>query len=259
MILITNDDGYNSPGLHALAEVLSGLDECLIVAPLSEQSGVSYSLNVSRPLRVEYTSVAGVRTLAVDGSPVDCVKLALYELLPSAPDLVVSGINLGVNLGPDVFYSGTVGGALEGALSGLAAVAVSTVPEGGTRQLSTTADIAVRVISGVRQLLSGKAFFLNINVPPLNGVEDPLVTLAPMGPSRFMGRYEKRIDPRGKPYFWLGGAEAVGESIPAGCDIDLFRKGYVTVTPLLFNMTDTTVLQALRTSLPEGFPALDDQ
>ncbi len=262
MILLTNDDGYNSPGLRALAARLRCVSECLVVTPRYEQSGVSYSLNVNRPLRAEQAIVAGVPAVVVDGSPVDCVKLAIFELMSEPPELVVSGINIGVNLGSDIFYSGTVGGALEAALNGLPSMAVSTVPDTGRSQLDSAAEVAVQLISSMNNLFrerSGQPLVLNVNVPVVDVKIDPPIAVSPAGPSRFKGMYEKRLDPRKGEYYWLGAAEAEPRCIPEGCDIDLFRRGFVTITPLLFNMTDSSLLDTLRNALPARFSALDGE
>ncbi len=161
-ILVTNDDGYRSDGIRALAEAIGALGEVTIVAPMEEASAIGHALTLRRPLRLE---AMGERVFAVDGTPTDCVNIAITQVFKGLPDLVVSGINKGYNLGDDVTYSGTVAGALESALLGVPAVAVSLRATRGTYDFSYAARAAAAVAAGMLRRPFAPRVFLNVNVP----------------------------------------------------------------------------------------------
>lgn len=241
-ILLTNDDGLHAPGLAEMARALpSGLPrQC--VAPLQEQSGMGHALTMNRPLRV---LKSGDGRWAVDGTPVDCVYVAIHKLLPEMPSMVISGINLGANLGDDVFYSGTVGAAREAALTGLAALAVSLdMTEASERPYFETASaFALAVITAMEAAPLPSGVFLNLNVPnrPLEKVNG--LAVCPLGKRHYDPIVEERRDPRGKSYYWIGG-EPVGEFMGEGTDGAWMAKGYATLTPLSL---DTTAQEHLPT------------
>jgi 5'-nucleotidase len=200
------------------------------VAPLQEQSGMSHALTMNRPLRV---IDFGDDRWAVDGTPVDCVYVAIHKLLPEVPSLVVSGINLGANLGDDVFYSGTVGAAREAALSGIPSLAVSLdMTDASERPYFETASaFAMAVITAMESADLPSGVFLNLNVPnrPLENVHG--LAVCPLGKRHYEPIVEERRDPRGKPYYWIGG-DPVGELMGEGTDGSWIAKGYATLTPL---------------------------
>lgn len=229
-VLLTNDDGIHAPGLSALAAALDGVERTLTVAPAEEQSGMSHALTMNRPLRI---ASHGDRRWAVTGTPVDCVYVAIHRLCDEQPTAVVSGINKGANLGDDVFYSGTVGAAREAALNGIPALAVSLdLSEGGHElHFDTAGCIAAAVLERMLASPLPLGCYLNLNVPnrPLDAVEG--VAVCALGKRQYEPLVEEHVDPRGKPYFWIGG-HPVGEKMPDGTDGNWMAKGFATLTPL---------------------------
>ena len=241
LILCANDDGIFSKGLRVLADALSTFAQVVVVAPETEQSAMSHSLTLHRPLRLRRVEAD---RYALDGTPADCVYLALHlgeadatpAILPRRPDLVVSGINRGINLGQDVFYSGTVAAAREGALRGIPAIAASvevTVDAAGTSSFdpAPTAALVVELARAVLQLeprTSGSALLLNVNVPagPIAGVVSTI-----LGTRLWTETVEARVDPRGRAYYWIGGRGAHHEHI-AGSDTEAFDNRMASVTVL---------------------------
>jgi 5'-nucleotidase len=231
-ILITNDDGVHSAGIHALAEALAPLGEVVVVAPLSEASAIGHALTLRRPLRIEEF---GERRYAVDGTPTDCVNIALKILLGGQmPDLVASGINKGYNLGDDVTYSGTVAGALEGALLGLPALAVS-LGQGGRPDADFTH--AARAAAEVGQALLASPLpprtFLNVNVPP--GIPRGYRTTV-QGLRNHETTITARVDPRGQSYYWIDELQCEWHEQPDS-DYIAVRDGFVSITPLHPDLT----------------------
>src|SRR3990172_6315140 len=201
LILATNDDGVYSPGLTTLAKALREVGDVWVVAPDKEQSAVSHSLTLHRPLLVEEVME---RVYAVNGTPTDCVNLAVHGLLPGRPDLVVSGINKGGNLGDDVTYSGTVSAAFEAAIMGIPSFAVSMVARENFL-FGTAADFAARLAGVVASRGMKKDTLLNVNVPNLHPERLNGVKMTRQGRRVFTGSVLERIDPRGKKYYWIGG------------------------------------------------------
>jgi 5'-nucleotidase len=237
-ILVTNDDGYRSTGIEALASALGELGEVTIVAPMSEASAIGHALTLRRPLRLE---AIGDRVFAVDGTPTDCVNVAVTHVFHGLPDLVVSGINKGYNLGDDVTYSGTVAGALEGALLGIPSVGVSLRQTRGEYDF-THAARAAAVMAGamLRQPLPGRTF-LNINVPK----GEPKGYRATVQAKRnHVTSVAVRHDPKGHPYYWI--EEGQNEWEPHDrSDYQAVRDGYVSVTPLHPDLTAHHALAAV--------------
>lgn len=240
-ILVTNDDGVRSPGIRVLAEALGALGDVTIVAPTREASAIGHALTLHHPLRLEH--LAG-STYALDGTPTDCVNIAVAAVLKGLPDLVVSGINKGLNVGDDVTYSGTVSGALEGALLGVQAIALSLrQPEGaGEWDFSQAGAVARGVAAALLQQPLPARTFLNVNVP--RGVPQGMrVTV--QGKRNHATTVTERRDPRGRPYFWIG--EGQDEWLPNGeSDYEAIRAGYVSVTPLHSDLTAQPALELVR-------------
>jgi 5'-nucleotidase len=235
-ILVTNDDGYFSPGIEALAAALQPLGDVLIVAPHNEASAVGHALTLRRPLRVEKIRQ---NVYSVDGTPTDCVNIAIDELMPAPPALVVSGINKGLNVGDDVTYSGTVAGAFEGALLGYPAIAVSL--ERGDVEFGPAAEIAAQVAAAVLQKGLPYRTFLNINVP--RGEIKGLRTTV-QAKRNHITKVDRRIDPRQRPYFWI--EEAQDDWAPHDrSDRQAIRDGFVSVTPLQPDLTDHQSLEVI--------------
>lgn len=237
-ILLTNDDGYFSPGLEALRSALASLGEVIVVAPQSEASAVGHSLTLRRPLRLELISP---NVYAVDGTPTDCVNIAIDEVLASPPDIVVSGINKGLNIGDDVTYSGTVAGALEGALLGYPALAVSMQSTTGEWDFSPAATLAAGLAAALLdQALPGRTF-LNVNVPQgrIKGVRATV-----QARRNHITKVDQRLDPRQRPYFWIEEAQDDWEP-DSRSDRQAILDGFASVTPLQPDMTNHDALEAV--------------
>jgi 5'-nucleotidase len=248
-ILVTNDDGYASEGIQVLADALDGMGEVWVVAPNREQSAVSHALTLDRPLRIERL---GERRIAVDGTPTDCVAIAISKLMDGGvPDLVVSGINFGFNMGADVHYSGTVSAAFEGVILGAPAMAVSLgVGEG--MSFHVAAKFARELAEWILDNGLPKNTLLNVNVP----LHKPVgVRLTRLGVRRYTEGVIEEKDPRGRQIFWIGGGRPVWEAIP-DTDFHEVAEGYVSVTPLHLDMTDRKSLEGLRERAP---PWIDSQ
>jgi len=243
LILVTNDDGVTSEGIHALAEAMKPLGEVIVVAPLQEASAIGHALTLRRPLRIE-TVRDGV--YGVDGTPTDCVNLACAILLKGQlPDLVVSGINKGWNLGDDITYSGTVSGALEGALLGTPGIAVS-VKRTPAYDFAPSADAAQRVAAMVLKHGLPARGFININVPA--GMPKGM-RITTQAKRNHVTKIDARTDPRGNNYYWI--EEALDEYHPDSgrTDHEAVKEGYVSVTPLQPDMTSYDALEHLAAHL----------
>jgi len=248
-ILITNDDGVYAPGLLALAQELRKLGEVSILAPDHNWSASGHVKTLNRPLRVKPAVLAdGSRALACDGAPSDCVALALMGVIETPIDVVVSGINPNANIGHDVTYSGTVTAAMEAAIGGVYGVAVSLdAPEyfNGTLDYSTAAVAARVVTTRLLKMNLPKNVLLNVNVPylPLTGLKG--YRISRQGLRIYRDELIKREDPRGRPYYWIGGEAPTG--VPdAGTDFGDLQAGFVSITPIQLDLTAHDLLQRLR-------------
>jgi 5'-nucleotidase len=250
-ILISNDDGIFAPGLAALANQMQGLGELEIVAPATEQSGVGHSITFLTPLTAKSIHRDGKHwAWAVDGSPADCVKLAIAELFADRPvDLVVSGINQGLNAGINVLYSGTVAAAIEGAFFGVTSVAVSLEYDEDA-DFDAAAQIASRIIAEIIIHPESKGKLFNINVPTsatriFRQGTQPNIRVVPMGLAQYGRSYERRLDPFSKPYFWALWSPP-DQAPPDDADVTQLRDGSVTITPLHFDLTRHELLHTMR-------------
>jgi len=242
-ILVTNDDGVRSDGIHVLAAALASLGEVTIVAPMTEASAVGHALTLRRPLRMEELSP---RVYSVDGTPTDCVNIAITTVLKGLPDLVVSGINKGYNIGDDVTYSGTVAGALEAALLGIPAVAVS-LQGAVVYEFGIAAEAALTVARGLLRHPLPERAFLNVNVPrgPIRGFRT-----AVQARRNHVTSVSARVDPRGREYYWIDEAEDDWQPHDHS-DHQAVIDGYVAITPL---HPDLTAHAQLRHVAGMGFP-----
>jgi 5'-nucleotidase len=244
-ILISNDDGYRARGIVALRGALQGLGDLTVVAPDRNRSGASNSLTLEVPLRVEQ---AEPDVYFVQGTPTDCVHLAISGLFPFEPDMVVSGINDGSNLGDDVLYSGTVAAAMEGRFLGKTAVAVSLNTDGlrgdAVRHFPTGAHYARLIVEKLQAAPLERAVILNVNVPniPLEDVRGIQVTR--LGNRHRSEAVLRTEDPRGRPVYWVGPAGA-GQDAGPGTDFQAVADGYVSVTPLTVDLTNYARLESL--------------
>ncbi len=232
LILLSNDDGYASRGLRALREALLTFADVVVAAPESEQSAASHALSLHHPLRLREVEPS---VFAIDGTPADCVYVALNagtRVLPRAPDMVVSGVNLGLNLGQDVFYSGTVAAAREGALRGYRALAVSAHPAADYPAVSAlAARIAQQMIA--RPKVASSSLY-NVNVPrKWNGK----LRATRLGERLYDQGVEFRKDPRGREYLWIGGSGGVRHDPSPGADTQAYDDGFASLTPLVLDLT----------------------
>jgi len=239
-ILIANDDGYLAPGLAALVQACEGLGELDIVAPEQNASGTSNSLTLNRPLSV-YTASNGIRY--INGTPSDCVHVALTGLLDHRPDLVVSGINQGANMGDDTLYSGTVAAAMEGYLFGIPAIAFSQVEKGWVH-LDAAAQVARDVIQHVlRQPPSRSPYLLNVNIPNVADAHRLPRVMTRLGRRHASEPVIRQVSPRGDTMYWIGPAGNAREA-GEGTDFHATASGRVSITPLQVDLTDHAALPA---------------
>jgi 5'-nucleotidase len=242
-ILLSNDDGVYAPGLRALAERLAKEPalSVFVVAPDRERSATGHALTLHKPIRVEEVLLGeNIKSWATTGTPSDCVKFAVDVLLDELPDLVVSGINSGPNLGSEVLYSGTVSAAMEGAFLGIPSIACSLVGR-GAHHFETAAEFIARLITLLPGFALAKRTLLNVNVPNIPMSEVKGVAPSELSIRAYRDRYEKRIDPRGKTYYWLAG-EAIEEGESETSDAHFVLNKYIAITPIAFNMTDRDTL-----------------
>ncbi len=240
-ILLTNDDGFDAPGLRALEAALLGLGTLWTVAPLSEQSAKSHALSMGEPIRA---LPRGDHGWAVTGTPADCVYLGVNKLLPTPPDIVISGINAGSNLATDVYYSGTVAGAREGACFGLRALAVSLwIQPGGAPNWQTAGTLARKVAAELLARPPLPGVLLNLNVPDV--LEPRGLRVTRLGRRHYQPMVDAREDPRGRAYYWIGGDHDRFEGAPDS-DGHVCEAGWATVTPLQLDHTALDVLDDLR-------------
>ncbi|MEM9589646.1 MAG: 5'/3'-nucleotidase SurE [Planctomycetota bacterium] len=245
-ILLTNDDGVFAPGLMALESQLRHLGEVLIVAPATEQSGVGHSITYRTPLICKSIHRDGRHwAWAVEGSPADCVKLAIAELSADDPiDLVVSGINNGLNAGINVLYSGTVAAAIEGAFFSVTSVAVS-MEDTPDADEQAAAVIARNVISGIVSRPESSGGLFNLNIPAVATESPRDLRVVPMGLAQYGRRYEKRVDPGGNDYYWALWTEP-SEPPPELTDVQQLRQGNITLSPLRFDLTRGELLESMK-------------
>jgi len=243
-ILISNDDGVFAPGLTTLARTLAleGKHEVYVVAPDRQRSATGHSVTLHKPLRVEKVDIEGVKAAwSTTGTPSDCVKLAVSQLLPDKPDVIISGINSGPNLGSDVLYSGTVAAAMEGAFSGYPAIAVSA-QKNETAIFKLAADFIVDFLRVLPKAPMPSRGLFNVNVPDPANLKGVRVT--ELGKRQYLDIFERRHDPNGRDYYWLSG-RAIEEGESELSDVYALLNGYITVSPVSFNMTDKNTLAKL--------------
>ena len=241
-ILCTNDDGYLARGIEVLASAARTLGSVTIVAPAREQSASSNSLTLHHPLRVRRSSDGA---LVVDGTPTDCVILAINELMDGRPDICVSGINHGSNMGEDVLYSGTVAGAMEATVIGIPAIAVSYAGD-EFEELGAWEDIVASVLRGILEQGDFPADTLfNVNLPPIDPAQVEGVRITSLGKRRYSDSLTKAVDPNGREYYWIGGGE-VSWSGAEDSDFTAIREGYISVTPLHLDLTNYKLLEEIR-------------
>jgi 5'-nucleotidase len=244
-ILVSNDDGIDSAGIAALAEELKKIGDVTVVAPRTEQSAVGHAITMKIPLRVtEYYKNGDFFGYAVEGTPADCIKMGIRNIMKTKPDIVISGINHGSNTAINIIYSGTVSAAREAAIMDVPAIAISVTSHEAT-DFSYAAKIASLLAQTVVKNGLPAGTLLNVNVPDLPEKEIKGMKLTRQGKSKWDDIYEERIDPYGKKYFWL-----TGKLIEADTDLETdqfaIRNNYVSVTPIHFDLTDYGTFEEMK-------------
>jgi 5'-nucleotidase len=248
-ILLSNDDGVHAPGLKVLADELKKIGKVTVVAPLEEKSTTGHSLTLHKPLRIVPAPATGF--YGVNGSPADCVYMGIKQIIKAMPDIVVSGINRGANLGQDVYYSGTVSAAREACILGIPAFAVSLDVDFKSRKpesklhYESAAKMAVKIIKEYYKRGFPKYTLMNINVPDLPFKRIKGVKPARQGFRHYSGAVIKRVDHRGKDYYWVGG-QYHGFEPEIDTDCAVVDSGYAAVTPLKLDVTDLAYLEELK-------------
>nr|MBL8410752.1 5'/3'-nucleotidase SurE [Dechloromonas sp.] len=240
-ILLSNDDGYFAPGLAALAEALAGLGEIVVVAPEQNRSGASNSLTLDRPL---FLKQAASGFYFVNGTPTDCVHLAVTGMLDTLPDIIVSGINNGANMGDDTIYSGTVAAATEGFLLGIPSIAISLTSFEGKHYASAGMVARQLVERFIRDPIRDPVL-LNVNVPDIPNAELRGMEVTRLGRRHKAEAVVKMVSPRNETVYWVGAAGAAADAGP-GTDFNAVERGFVSVTPLQIDLTHTAQLPVVR-------------
>lgn len=253
-LLISNDDGIFAPGIRSLANTLAAANhDVTVVCPDRERSATGHGLTLHQPIRADIVTDVfhpNIKAWACSGTPSDCVKLALWALLDSPPDFVVSGINQGSNLGTDILYSGTVSAAMEGTIEGIPSIAIS-LTSFSCAEFQPAADFAVSLLKQLETSpLNENSMLLNVNVPAIPASEIAGVLVTRQGIRRYVDVFEKRTDPRGKTYYWLAGelleeveVEPILADVPT--DVEAIAHNYITITPLQYNLTYASKLKQL--------------
>ncbi|HOK10369.1 MAG TPA: 5'/3'-nucleotidase SurE [Candidatus Hydrogenedens sp.] len=237
VILLTNDDGIHAKGLSLLADVMESTGDVYVFAPDREQSAVGHSVSLRKPLRV--TKIKE-RWHMVDGTPTDCIMLAVRDLLGTRPSLIIAGINAGANLGDDVTYSGTVAGAFEGMLLGIPSFSISVVSH-NPENFESAGIFAVKLARYILKYGIPADTMLNVNVPDLPYSEIKGVAVTRMGRRNYQDEIIKRYDPRGQIYYWIGGAQPTHVQEP-GTDFDAIEQNQISITPLQRDFTNHSAL-----------------
>ncbi|NWF52736.1 MAG: 5'/3'-nucleotidase SurE [Nitrospirae bacterium] len=244
LILITNDDGIHSPGIIALSTAMREVGDIYIVAPDRERSAVSHSLTLHRPLKVERLRED---VYSIDGTPTDCVILAINKLLPDRPALVASGINRGGNLGGDITYSGTVSGAIEGTIMGIPSFAISLVTgeEAQPVHFETASSFAIKIARFILDKSLPPDTLLNINVPNIDKSKIKGIRFTHQGKMVYSNSIKEIHDPKGKRHYWIGGTQMNIEH-DDDTDIKSVKEGYVSITPIHLDLTNYEALNYLK-------------
>ncbi|MCK4993535.1 MAG: 5'/3'-nucleotidase SurE [Candidatus Omnitrophica bacterium] len=244
-ILLTNDDGINAQGLYELYLRLVKSYDVSVCAPDAEKSAIGHAITLNTPLRIKKVlKNKKFYGYSVDGTPADCVKIAVRSILKGKPQLIISGINHGQNLGSDIMYSGTVSAATEGTILGIPSIAVSLATY-KNHNFDFTADLVSSMVKKIKKKGLPSRTLLNVNVPSIkkNMIKGVMVTK--QGKSLYQENFVKRDDPRGNSYYWLSG-KVKWLTKPAGSDIKAIEDGYVSITPLKFDLTDYKAIDDLK-------------
>jgi 5'-nucleotidase len=245
-ILLTNDDGIRAPGIQALWNSLAEVAEIVVAAPAQQQSATGHSITVYHPIWVTEQSFADERITGwrIGGTPADSVKIALDTLMTQKPDLVVSGINHGPNLGTDVLYSGTVSAAVEGAMHGIPAIAISLATD-SEPDFSVAAEFCAFLVRQIKDQQFPAFNLLNINVPAVLASDLQGISVTKLGVIEYENAFDKRIDPRGRTYYWMAGTPM--DTLNSNdTDVAAIRARQISITPVHFDLTDYSQLNSMR-------------
>ena len=245
-ILISNDDGIHAPGILNLVEVAREFGKVTIVAPDSAQSGMGHAISVGKPLRMYKEELAnGMPGTSVNGTPADCVKIATGVLMDHTPDLILSGINHGANTSVSSIYSGTLSAAREGAIQGIPAMGFSLCNFSHEADMSACRDIIYTLISQALTQKLKPGELLNVNIPDLPSDQIKGIKVTRMAIGRWIEEFDERVDPHGQKYYWLTGKYSLQDD---GKDTDehVLSEGYVSVTPMMHDLTDYTQLETIK-------------
>lgn len=247
-IIVTNDDGYLAPGIQELARKMMTLGEVVVVAPLEEKSAIGHGITLYSPIKVRQVKIPGIsEAWAVDGTPADCVKLAVKEFACSECSMIISGINNGPNLGTDVLYSGTVSAAIEGAILGFPSLAISLASY-KFNDYSLAADIALMLAENIynnKRLLPPDTL-LNVNVPAVNRADFKGLRVTKLGNREYDNLFDKRVDPRGNTYYWLAGEVRPHGLEDPEIDTVAVEQNYASITPIHFDLTNYRIMNEIR-------------
>ncbi len=246
LIVVTNDDGITAPGIKALMEVAATLGEIIVIAPDKPQSGVGHAITLNSTLRINKVQLNyGLKGFSCSGTPVDCIKLALNEIVPRKPDLIVSGINHGSNCSINVIYSGTMSAAIEGVLEGIPSVGFSLLDYSIEADFSASKKVAKKIIKAILKNKLPKNVCLNVNIPKLREEEIMGIKICRQAIANWEEKFDKRLDPSGKEYYWLTGEF---KNYDKGNDTDVWalKNNYVSVVPTQIDLTAYTAIEKLK-------------
>jgi len=243
-ILVTNDDGIHAPGIYALWEAMQEMGYVTVMAPNTEKSAVGHAVSISDPIRIEpITRHGGFEGYAVNGTPADCVKIAVGSFLEVEPDIVVSGINAGANVGSNILYSGTVSAAAEGIMLGIPSIALS-INTFKSDYYDLAKSVAQTMMKKVLHNGLPKGTLLNVNVPKCSASECSGYKITRQGGEYFLDKLEKREDPRGRQYFWMGG-KIINNDKSDDQDGNALANNWISVTPIQYKLTDNSFIDTL--------------
>lgn len=238
LILVTNDDGISAPGIRALVEVMQTLGDVVVVAPDKPQSGMGHAITINSTLRIEKVNIYGAKMeYSCSGTPVDCVKIAVNKILHKKPDLCVSGINHGSNMSINVIYSGTMSAAVEGAIEGIPSIGFSLCDYSIDADFTTSKKIVKSIAQGVLKNKMPKDVCLNVNIPKLKYDQIKGIKVCRQARANWIEELDERMDPSGKPYFWLTGKFENFDKGKKDTDVWALDNNYVSVVPTQFDMT----------------------
>ncbi len=243
-ILLTNDDGYNAPGIMALYETLKPHHEVILIAPDKEKSAVGHGISLNDPMRIDTICLnSGDEIYAISGTPADCIKLGLFELCTTPPDLVISGINPGSNTGVNINYSGTVAAAREAAFNGILSMAVSIFRTGNTIDFQGMSQFVIKLVNKIHDYGLPSGTFLNINDPNIPIDEVRGIKITRQASNNVSKHFDKRSDPKNRYYYWYGNIDRVESE--ADTDVRALSQNYISITPIQCDITDYKTMAEL--------------